>query len=157
MSIDFSSDVGRVKLRIGDVSDLPFLPDSVVYNEITAAGGNLPKAAQICAQYILAQLAFKTHKKMVQLEVFGAEAFENYRIFLIDTISNPAFMSYSPIAYGAVADASKNPLLQFQTDWNRNWTGLTQDQQMHLTAIPNDFGNSYGLGNGTGNLGGTLT
>lgn len=141
MSIDFSSDVGRVRLRIGDVSDLPFLSDAVIIDAIQENDNSLPRASQLCAQYILAQLAFKSHKKMVQLEVWGAEAFENYRKFLIDTVSNPAFIgSTYPIPYGVNSTDTKDPVEQFIKDWNNNWGRYTVNENMSLTAWGNNVG-----------------
>lgn len=134
MAIDFSSNIGKVRLRIGDTGDLPFLPDEVINNTLVDTNNSLPKAAQVCAQYILAMLAFKTHKKMVQLEIWGAEGFSNYRTFLLDTISNPAFMSYSPIPYGVQSEGEENPIKEFMENWNDNWNTFTVDQNMELTA-----------------------
>lgn len=134
MAIDFSSNIGKVRLRIGDTGDLPFLPDEVINNTLVDTGNSLPKAAQTCAQYILAMLAFKTHKKMVQLEIWGQEGFQNYRTFLLDTINNPAFMSYSPVPYGVQSEGDENPLVQFVNDWNNNWNENTVTQNMQITA-----------------------
>lgn len=140
MPIDFSSDVGKVRLRIGDVSDLPFLPDEVINNTIKDSSGNLPNAARTCAQYILAQLAFKSHKKMVQLEIWGAEAYQNYRDFLVTTVTNPSFMSFVPIPYGSTPTGDQDPIKDFMDDWNNNWNSYTVDQNMDLTSWGTNVG-----------------
>ena len=122
MPVDYSTNSGKVRMRIGDVSDLPFLSDDVIYSVLQETSNNLPLAAQTCAQYILAQLAFKSHKKMVQLEIWGAEAFDNYRKFLIDTISNPALMTFTAMPVLITGDGVENPLAQFTEDWNKCWS-----------------------------------
>lgn len=138
MAFDPSTSVGQVRLRIGDISDLPILSDEIINNEIVAASNNLPSAARTCAQYILATLAFKTHKKMVQLEIWGQESYKNYKDFLVTVVTNPAFMSYTPIPYSTTSDSTTpNPLAQFVDDWNNNWQNTTVTQNMELTAWPN--------------------
>lgn len=134
MAIDFSSNIGKIRLRIGDTGDLPFLPDEVINNTLLDNSNDLPKTAQTCAQYILAMLAFKSHKKMVQLEIWGGEAFSQYRTFLLDTITNPAFMSYSPIPYGVQSEGEENPIQKFMENWNDNWNTFTVDENMEMTA-----------------------
>lgn len=128
MPIDYSSDVGKVRLRIGDVNDLPFLPDGVIQNTVDEKGGNLPAAAQLCAQYILAQLAFKSHKKMAQMEVWSGEQFTQYRQFLMDTVTNPAFMSYTAVPYIVTDDGS--PLKTFVEQWNKISDERTVDERI---------------------------
>jgi hypothetical protein len=135
MSVDYNTDVGKVRLRIGDVGDLPFLGDDIIYNVLQENNGNLSKASQQCAQFILAQLSFKSHKKMVQLEIWGSEAFQNYRTFLIDTISNPAFMSnVYPIPYSVSTSNAEDPINTFISNWNNNWNTFTVDENMSMTA-----------------------
>lgn len=122
MPVDYSTNIGKVRMRIGDVSDLPFLSDEVINSVLIEQSQNLPASAQLCAQYILAQLAFKTHKKMVQLEVWGSDSFAQYRQFLLDTVSNPALMSYTALPVLIVGDEDAiDPLKQFTEDWNTCW------------------------------------
>lgn len=149
MAIDITTNVGKLRLRCGDVSDLPFLNDLVYLQAYTDSQDNLPRAAKLCAQYILAQLAFRTHKKLASLEIWGGDAFVHYKEFLMLTINNPAFMDISPIPVSSSADLS--PMLQFQNDWNRSFTGGTQSQQLAVDAAlsPND-GSLYGSSVGTG-------
>jgi hypothetical protein len=136
MAIDFSSDVGRVRLRIGDINDLPFLPDEVYFTAIQENNGNLSRASQLCAQYLLAMFAIgASHKKMVQLEVWNKERFDAYRQFLLDTVTNPAFIGgVYPIPYGVSSDDANDPVKQFICDWNNNWNTFTVDENMNMTA-----------------------
>lgn len=133
MAIDYSTDIGKVRLRVADVSELPFLPDEVYQGAITDCNGNLPEAAKICASYILGMLSLKTRKRMVQLEIFGNEAFSSYRTFLLDTLSNPALMSYTALPYLVTDDSGTNPLAQFTEDWNNCWEGE------NVTEMVNDL------------------
>lgn len=130
MPVDYSTNTGKVRMRIGDVSDLPFLSDDVIYSVLLETNQNLPLAAQTCANFILGQLAFKSHKKMVQLEVWGSEAFQNYRQFLMDTISNPSLMSYTALPVLITGDDCPNPLAQFTEDWNACWSNPENVTQM---------------------------
>lgn len=143
MPIDYSSNVGKVRLRIGDVNDLPFLPDQVIQGAIDDNAGNLPAAAKLCANYILAQLAFKSHKKMAQMEIWGGEAFTQYRQFLMDTVSNPALASFTAVPH-LISTIGQGPLEQLVSDWNKNWQSPTVSERMHIDAgydeLPGELG-----------------
>lgn len=148
--IDYSTDIGKLRMRIADVSDLPFLQDSVYAGVLAEKGGNLNASAIALASMILGQLAFKTHRKLQQLEVWGSEAFDSYSKFLVMTVKDPAFMNCSPIPYAA-GITETHPLIQFASDWNKNFT-VTQSQQLAFDASnsPND-GSTYGvLGSASG-------
>jgi hypothetical protein len=121
--IDPSTNVGKIRLRIGDWRDPVFLSDDVINAALTDAGGNLPRAAQQCAQYILAVLSFSSHQKLAQLEVWGSEQFKNYQTFLRETINNPAFMSISPLPYVGGAE-TEHPLIAFTETWNEQFADI---------------------------------
>lgn len=143
MSLDPTSNIGKVRLRVADYSDLVLLPDSVYQATLDDTGDNLTQTASIIARYILGMLSHKTHRKLAQLEVWGAENFQNYKEFLLLTVSNPAFMDVSPIPHSSAAEFS--PILQFQSDWNKNFTQGTESQALATNASisPND-GSLYG-------------
>lgn len=143
MVIDPSSDIGKIRLRIGDYSDLPLLPDAVISATLVEYGGNLPKAAKVCATYILGMLSHKTHRKLNTLEVWGNEQFINYKQFLLLTVKDPAFMDCSPVPISV--NGETNPLMQFQETWNQNFYCGTADQQNnHLAAYSPNDGSKYG-------------
>lgn len=144
MTIDPSTNLGKLRLRVGDWSDLPYLPDSVYTQTLIDNDDNLNTSTLIIAKYILGMLAYKTHRKMgLQLEIWGQEAFQNYKEFLLLTVTNPAFMSIAPIPYATTDEY--NAILQFASDWNKNFALGTQSQQMATDAAisPND-GSLYG-------------
>lgn len=144
MALDPTTNIGKLRLRVADYSDLPYLPDTVYTAVLVENGDNLPRSAVQLAHYILGIMSHKTHRKMgLQLEVWGAEAYSNYRDFLMLTISNPAFMNISPLPY--VSSAEFSPMIQFQSDWNRAYSEGTQSQALASDAAisPND-GALYG-------------
>ncbi|MDE3023516.1 MAG: hypothetical protein KGI54_16980, partial [Pseudomonadota bacterium] len=124
MAIDFSSNVGRVRLRVADISDVPYLPDTVYNQAITDASGNLPQAAKTCAVYILGLLSLKDHRKMPQIELFG-NSFKQYKEFLLLTTRDPNFMQISPIPVGP--GTALHPLVEFAQSWNKGYY-ITQSQ-----------------------------
>ena len=134
--IDYSTDVGKVRTRVGDWSDLPYLPDSVYSDVITENNGNLQRASVQCAQYILAQLSFGGHRKLANLEVWGGESFQQFRQFLVMLIKEPALNAYAPIPYNG-DNTDNNPLIQFTIDWNANYASGTQSELLHLQASYN--------------------
>lgn len=135
--IDPTTNLGKIRLRIADVGDLPYLSDSVITTTLADNADNLNTTARTCALYILGMLAHKTHRKMAQLEVWGAESFTAYKEFLMLTATNPAFMNFSPVPYSSTADFS--PILDFQANWNKGFV-QTEAQQLAFDAdlSPND-------------------
>lgn len=138
MIIDPSSNLGKVRLRIADVGDLPYLSDNVIQSTLDDNGDNVLQASKTCAMYVLGMLAHKTHRKLAQLEVYGEQSFIAYKSFLMMCYTNPAFMDFSPVPYSSSAEFS--PILDFQKSWNRNFTNGTEGQQLAFTGdmSPND-------------------
>lgn len=117
--LDPATPVGKIRLRVGDWRDLVILPDSVIESALTDCQENVPRAAALCAQYILATLTSKTHRKLAQLETWSNEQFENYVEFLKLTVLNPHMMTASPVPYtGNITD---HPLIVFVEEWNESY------------------------------------
>ena len=92
--------VHRIRLTCGD-TDMPYwLEDSMYEYALSVASGNEKAATKQCAQYILAALSRNAHEKLVQIEIYGREYFENYREFIMTVIRNPASGAVAPIPYG---------------------------------------------------------
>lgn len=119
--IDPATPLGKVRLRIGDFGDLPFLPDAVITQTLTDKGNNVNQASQLCASYILAMLAFKNHKKIDKLEIWSGEQFTNYLQFLKLLIANPNFSGVAPVPYVASTTTDTNPLEQIALDWKAGY------------------------------------
>lgn len=114
------------------------MADSVIQSTLDDNGDNVMNAAKTCAMYVLGMLAHKTHRKLAQLEVWGAEAFTAYKEYLLLAYTRPEFMDFSPVPYSSSAEFS--PILDFQKSWNRNFTNGTEGQQLAFTGdmSPND-------------------
>ncbi len=139
MILDPTTDIGRMRLRCGDYSDFPVMPDAVYTSALSDSSGNVPQASRLVAQYILGALTGQVHQKLAQIEVFGAEWFQNYLSFLKTTILNPNLadmypMPYTPLALDQWGNVIEVPLIQFQKDWNNCYVYGTQTQFMHLQA-----------------------
>lgn len=146
--LDPTTNIGKMRLRVGDYSDFPLMPDEVYTSALTDCQGSLPRASVLVANYILASLTGQTHQKLAQVEVYGAEWFNNYLTFLKMTISNPANMLYTPLPYTPLTyDCHGNviavPLIQFSKDWNRNFAYGTQSNEMHDMAWTNYTGDTF--------------
>lgn len=135
--VDPTTSLGKVRLRIGDISDTPILPDTVINSALTDSNGNVPRAAKLAATYILAFLTSKVHRKIPQLEVWGAEQFDNYVKFVKLAILNPNLMSEAPIPYG-FGDQDDNPLINFVNTWNSEYCGCN-------STVSSPYGNVYGF------------
>lgn len=142
-TIDPTTDIGRLRLRVADFQDIPMMPDIVYTQTLIDTNGSLPLAAKTIAMYILGSLTSRTHRKLATIEVFGSDYYKQYRDFLILTQTNPNFMDLSPVPIDMSGD-TLHPLIQFQQDWNLNYAAFTESQQLNWNA----FGN-------TGNFDGT--
>ncbi len=145
--IDPSTDIGRLRLRVADYGDIPFLSDDVYASTLVDTNNNLPQAASTIANYILGMLSLKTHRRLVNIEIWGAEAFANYKQFLAATINNPSLLPTGAISlYSASRDDCPNPIKQFLVDWDRNYSQGTQSQQLHWDArfYRNEYGQLIG-------------
>jgi hypothetical protein len=127
--IDPTTPLGKIRLRVGDWSDLPILPDSVIQSALDDCQSNVPRAAALCAQYILATLTAKTHRKLANIETWSAEHFSNYVEFIKMTILNPHLSPLAPIPYSGSL-ATTHPLIQFSQDWEADYA---------LHRIPQNF------------------
>ncbi len=146
MVIDYSTPEGKLRMRLGDTSDIPIIPSSV-YTSVYADNDNdLMRSVIAIGSMILGQLSFRTDRRMgLQLQVWGSQAFSNYRDFLLLTVTNPAFMSFSPIALQSLTSDNRNVLSEFVKDWNNNFYSGTQSQSMALNAdIGPNNGSRYG-------------
>ena len=149
MALDPTSNIGIVRLRIADYSDLPYLNDVVIQSVLDSNSDDIPKSAKTCALYILGMLSHKTHRRMSPaLEVWGKEAFDSYKEFLLLTVSNPNFMSVAPVPYSTTAEYS--PIIEFQNNWNANYYNITEAQQLarHADISPN-YNSRTGWGSNT--------
>lgn len=143
--LDPRSSIGKMRLRCGDYSDFPIMPDEVYQSALDDCNNSLPQAVKLVANYILGSLTGQTHQKLAQVEVFGAEWFQNYLAFIKATILNPNFMQITPMPYapklldirGCETD---NPVVEFQKDWNKSYIGCTEAEQTHAFA---DFRSPY--------------
>lgn len=120
-TIDPSTALGKVRLRIGDWADVPILPDAVILAAIEDCNGYVPRAASLCAQYVLAVLTRKVHRKLPSIETWSNEQFKNYVEFIKTTILNPHLMPVSAIPY--VNTDTNHPLIAFVEEWNEEFAG----------------------------------
>lgn len=148
MIIDPTTSLGKVRLRIADVGDLSYLSDNVIQTTLNECGNNVVQASKVCAMYVLGMLSHKTHRKLAQLEVWGSEAFTAYKEFLMLAYTRPEFMDFSPVPYSKALEFS--PILDFQKNWNSNFSQGTEAQQLAFTAdlSPNDNTRLGVTGNG---------
>lgn len=114
------------------------MPDSVYLQALVDSDGNLPRAAKSCAMCILGMLSFRSHEKLAQMEIWSSESYQNYKDFLMLTVTNPAFMEISPIPYSSNLEFS--PIIDFQNNWNRLYKNGTEAQDLAFNAdiSPND-------------------
>lgn len=119
--IDPSTSIGKIRLRTGDWQDLPILSDAVILSALEDCQNSVPRAAALCAQYILATLTSKTHRKLSQIETWSGEHFDNYVRFLEMTVLNPHLMATSPVPYTGTVD-EQHPLVKFQEEWNSSYS-----------------------------------
>lgn len=132
--IDPTTNEGKLRLRLGDWKDLLLLPSSVYQQTLDDNNNDLTACTRVLAQYILAILTQSTRSKLGILESYDNQAFEQYRQFIIDTVSNPAIMNINPIAIQCGDTTQPNPLIDFQDLWNAGYVSGTVNQDMQAFA-----------------------
>lgn len=90
-TLDLSSATDRVRLNIGDTSDIPWLADTEIDYALSYNNNNEAAATKQCASFILARMAYNGHEKLDKLEFYGSEVFNNYLTFLKQVINNSVF------------------------------------------------------------------
>ena len=75
-TIDPTTNLGKLRLRIADYGDIPYLPDVVYTQTLIDTNNSLTASAIILAKYILGMLSFQTDRKLgLQLSVNGSQKF----------------------------------------------------------------------------------
>jgi hypothetical protein len=102
--------VDRIRLMIGDTLPDPILDDET-YDYILEKYKNENRAAVAAAQMILFNLTRYTRERTGDIEVYGADYFNNYRKTLQDWLRNPQYGESLAMPYaGGIsrADMIKN-------------------------------------------------
>ena len=90
MAIDLTEPVGRIRLTIGDIYDIPVLSDQQINDTLEQFDNNEEKATRQCAQYVLATLSMRSDVRLDRLQLLGgAEVFKNFLKYLQYTINSP--------------------------------------------------------------------
>ena len=77
-AIDPTTNIGKLRLRLADWRDVQWLPDNVYKQTLIDCDNNLNKATSILAQYILAILSQQTRSRVMQVESYDDQAFQQF-------------------------------------------------------------------------------
>lgn len=83
MVLDFTKPVDRVRLTVGDTTEMPIFPDALYQQVLDKNSGNESQTALEMAQYLLghiSQTGFR--ERAAQYEVYGREWLQSYKDFL---------------------------------------------------------------------------
>ena len=86
-----NSAVDRIRLNIGDNSDMVWLTDDEIEYSLSYNNNNESAATKQCAGFILAKMAYNGHERLDKLEFWGAEVFNQYRVYLKDVLNNATY------------------------------------------------------------------
>jgi hypothetical protein len=140
MVIDPTTDIGKLRLKCGDTGDLTLLPDLVYSTTLADSSGNINQAAKTCSMYILAMMSQNPHQKMVQLEIWGSEIFENYRKYLTMLYKDSSFSGICPIPYSGTPVGTKevSKINTFIANNDKAYVHYTSDETLQFIADAND-------------------
>lgn len=136
-----NSATDRIRLKIGDVNDLQYFPDNIYQYYLSVNSNNESKTAKDMAMMILALLARNAKERLVQIEVYGTDYFNNYRQFLYDFLKDPrtSFQVAMPYAGGiSNADIRTN---EANPDTNSPWPHQFSDPYNKPPNLLNEGGN----------------
>ena len=131
--IDPTTNVGKLRLKVGDIQDMPILPDVVYTQTLTDNQDNINRSAQTIAGYIAAILSQRTREKLSFIEIYGSDVYKNYMDFIKQIMTNPNISGVSPIPYAGGVRGT-NPMIQFQEDWQKAYSGITESERLHFIA-----------------------
>lgn len=89
MAIDPTTTLGQLRLAVGDVADVPYLPDSVYTQVLQQNNDNVMASVKTVAFYILGLLTSNMRERAGAIEVWGKDAFDNYIEFINMIIKDP--------------------------------------------------------------------
>lgn len=88
-----TSAVDRVRLIVGDtMTEIEYLSDDTYEYLLTKHNNNETASALEAARYILGSLARYSRQRTGDIEVYGAEMFNNYKDFLVELLRNPQML-----------------------------------------------------------------
>lgn len=131
--IDPTTNLGRVRLAVGDWRDVPILPDSVINQVLADSGNNLRTAIRTCGSYILATLAFDGQAKMGIIETYGNHVFKQYQEYLYMVVKDANMNGICPIPYSS-SGTTLHPILQFEQDFYNSYNRPTSADRLHYLA-----------------------
>lgn len=134
--IDPTTNIGKLKLKVGDIQDIAILPDSVYTETLVDNNNNINRSAKVCAGYIAAILSQRTHERLNFIEIWGSEAYKNYMDYIKNVMSNPSMSGTAPIPYG-FNEGTISPIIKFQNDWEASYQIPNADDVFDYTASTN--------------------
>lgn len=148
MVIDYSTALGRVRLRISDTSDIPYLPDSVILGSLTNNNNNENLAAKECSMYILGMMSGQTRQRLMQIETYGSDVFLQYQKYLMMIWKDPAFSTVSPIPYtgSVIGTPEKSKINTFVENIDKAYVHYNADETLQQIADINDMASSSDSG-----------
>jgi len=99
-TLDLSTAEDRVRLNIGDTSDIAFLTTAEITYSLSVNNNNENAATKQCAQFILARVAYSGHERLDKLEFYGDTVFNQYMRFLKEVVNNPTYNATAGIYVG---------------------------------------------------------
>jgi hypothetical protein len=139
--IDYNTALGRVRLRISDLSDIPYLTDNIILASLTRNNNNENLTAKECSMYILGMMSGNSHQKFMAVEVFGNQIFEQYQKYLMMLYRDPNFSGISPIPYSSSSPVGTKEVSKINTFIANNekaYVHYNSDETLQFIADAND-------------------
>lgn len=125
-----TSATDRLRLATGDIDEsLVFLDDATYAYYLSKNNGNEKRTARELMPIILLSLAKMRRERAYEVEVFGAETFNNYMQALKFAISNPAMydVEFTPYAGGISRSDMQANMNDIDTPTSKIYRGVTRD------------------------------
>ena len=120
MPIDFTTPVGKTRLRTGDVTDGLFMfPDEVYVSTLVDTNQNISQAARTICYYILALMTQSSNVTLGALSIYDGDTAKAYMEYLKMVIKDTSFNGVCPIAHGGGID-TPNKVVEAYDTWNNN-------------------------------------
>ena len=119
--LDPTSNIGKVRLRVGDYQDYPmqFFPDSVYQTALDDSDNSVTRAARTVGYYILALMTQTSNVTLGVLAIYDGDTAKAYTEYLKMMIKDSTFNGLCPIPYFGGAD-TPNPVVEWNNTWKCN-------------------------------------
>lgn len=124
---DISTDLGKVRWRVGDTEDAGHLLEDAEINAVLSDTANLDAAAVRCCEAILAKLGKRADRSVVGINTSRSQQFTQYKDLLAELRARVSLGGGGMTAHAGGVSRSRNTATRQDSDFNAPPFAVGQD------------------------------